>query len=556
MTRFLLLALLIGALVSSDRPVSASDLPEHTLAFGGDVFVGRRLNYALESPEARGRIFGDLRDILRDADLALVNSEGVVALGGRVADKGESRPFYLRAQPGLIDVFVDAGIDVVALGNNHSGDYGPEALREYLDRLRLAGLSYTGAGYDADDAMLPSYHRVGDTVIALVGADMTYTKMFRAEADNPGSLYFEATHTGQRVDEALATLRRILAEARRHADVVLFTPHWGRNRVARPTRTIRQFAREVIDLGYDGLLGHSSHVIHGVEVIDGKPVIYDAGNLVLDYGGDDWEHRGMLWTLTFTRAGVTAIRGVPVDVQGNRSRRAQGPVRARALADLRERSREMGTELTIRDGMAHLSLDPGGLRGPASRADAPLPTHPMPAAVRLAPRDTVVDALPADVTAADVAYDNGISIIGYRRLHDELEEPRGAQALLLYLRTDRTLDRSYRLSLRTEQRRDDGTTEVRRESHLPGDWVYPTTLWTPGEIVQDIFVYRVRQRAPGTVAFSVALHDGDEALVPIRSSIPLIDGAYVALGSSRFSPRARPAVEYLLDHLDQRAPTR
>ena len=532
---------------------AAEDQPSHTLAFGGDVFVGRRLNYALESPGARVQIFGDLRDILRGADLALVNSEGVVSQGGQVVNKRESRPFYFRAQPGLIDVFVEAGIDVVTLGNNHSGDYGPEALREYLDRLRLAGMSYTGAGYNLEDARLPSYHRVGDTVIALVGADMTHTAVFRAQKEKPGSLYFEATHRGKRVGHALAILGQILTEARRHADVVLFSPHWGKNRVDRPTRRIRRFARKVIELGYDGILGHSSHVIHGVEIIDGKPVIYDAGNLVLDYGGNDWEHRGMLWLLTFTRAGVTEMRGIPVEIRKNQSRRAQGKVRTKALEELRKRSRDMGTVLTIRDGAVHLTLDPGGRRGPGSEAQAPLPAHPIPAALRKAPRDSVVDAVPADATAVEVTYDNGVSILGYKLLHDELEEPRGAQAMLLYLRADRKLSRSYRLTLRTERQRGDGTIQVRHDSHLPGDWAHPTTLWEPGDIIQDVLVYRVRQRAPGTVKFFVALRDGNKTLVPSRSNVPLKDGAYVPLGHSQFSSRARRAIEYLIEFRERQA---
>jgi hypothetical protein len=167
-----------------------------------------------------------------------------------------------------------------------------------------------------------------------------------------------------------------------------------------------------------------------------------------------------------------------------------------------------------------------------------------------------VDELPPEVTSLDVEYDNGVSFIGYKLLHDKLEEPLGAQSLVLYLQTEKKLERSYRLNLRTERRRADGTTKVKRESHLPGDWVYPTTLWTPGEIVQDIFVYRIRQRAPGTVEISVALHDGDKVLVPKRSDVTLIDGAYVPLGISRFSSQTRPAMAYLLEYRKRRSTAR
>jgi poly-gamma-glutamate synthesis protein (capsule biosynthesis protein) len=237
-----------------------SDLETHTIIYGGDFTLGRRLNEALWDPEARGRILGDVEPLLREADLALVNAEGVIALGGRFNDKGEPRPYLFRAHPAAIDVLSRAGIDLVTVGNNHAVDYGPEALTEMLDRLSLAGIGAFGGGHDLADARRPAYRRLGDTGVAFVGADFTVSAKYRATEGRAGILYYDAFRDGRQEDEIVADLTRIHDEARRHAQVVLLSPHWGDNMIDRPAPHLRSLARRLIEAGYDGILGHSAHV--------------------------------------------------------------------------------------------------------------------------------------------------------------------------------------------------------------------------------------------------------------------------------------------------------
>jgi hypothetical protein len=50
-----------------------------------------------------------------------------------------------------------------------------------------------------------------------------------------------------------------------------------------PRRRFQAFARAAIDGGVDVIHGHSAHVVQGVEIYKGRPILYDTGNFVDDY---------------------------------------------------------------------------------------------------------------------------------------------------------------------------------------------------------------------------------------------------------------------------------
>lgn len=504
-------------------------LTEHTLGFGGDLMLGRRINVALFDPEARDAALADLAPVLLDSDLTLVNGEGVISGGGAFGDKGEPRPHQYRAHPDAIALLVAAGVDVVAAGNNHAGDYGPDALREELDRLRIAGLDYTGAGHDLADARTPAYRRIGDTIVAFVGADLTMAERFAATAERPGILHLPGMRA-DRADDVVAALTEILSVARRHAHVVLFTPHWGDNFIEAPSGLTRTLARRLIDAGYDGILGHSAHVVQGIEIIDGRPVIYDAGNLLSDYGAGP----GVVWQLRFTRAGITRVTAWPIEQNTNRTTFAKRTADA-TLEKLRSASSALGTALVVENGTATAACDPAGVAG----ASAEPPARPVPAAVRAAPAAILVDALPAGATPIEVAWPNGVRLLGYDLLLERLPVPKAGQVVTLYL--DASAQPSRELRIRLEAR---GVEKRETEEHIPGDWLLPGDQWPLGQLLRDRTLMRLTLAAEGVVEFFVGLKDG-ELLEPATGARR--DGRLVYLGSATYTPGAPRLFEVLAE---------
>lgn len=505
----MLLALLLGC--------TPEDLPVHHLVMGGDVMLGRRINVALADPAQAGAILAALTPQLSAADLALVNGEGVIALGGTYADKGEPRPHQHHALPEAVEVLRAAGVDVVTMGNNHAGDYGPAALVEARDRLQAAGIDVAGAGQDLAEARSPVYRRVGDVVVAIVGAELTMAGAHAAGPDHAGIFHLDGADP-DRQQEVVDTLLAIEAEARAHAQVVVFSPHWGENFVTEPTPLMRAIAHALVDGGYDAILGHSAHVLHGVEVYEGRPIAYDAGDLVMDYGGGDAAHQAMLYDLAFTRAGVVSLSALPIFLETNQTAPATGRMKETILADWTARSEALGTTVEVVDGVGRVACKPGGIEGPAATTDPP--TRAAPPAVRLAPDEVVLDTLPPTARPAAVAWPTlGLRLLGTELLLDHLRTPKAGNIVRLYFQAERPLPRDLVVRI--------GTTDSSPDSmddHLPGDWLLPGDRWPVGRIVQDRYLTRMLGEPSGEVTYAAGILVGGRVVAPAEADRPVVDG--------------------------------
>ncbi len=488
--------------------------------------LGRRMNLALWDEVAAARVLADVAPLFEAADIALVNAEGVISLGGSPWDKGEPRPHQHHAAPAAIDVLTRAGVDVVTLGNNHAGDYGPWALREMTDRLRLAGIDYAGAGLDAADARRPAYRRVGDVVVAIVGAELTLAKGHSATRDRPGIFHLEGM-AASRKDEVVQALLAVEAEARAHAQVVILSPHWGENFKTAPTELTRSIAHALIDGGYDAILGHSSHFPQGVELYQGRPIAYDAGDLAMDYGGDDEAHQGLIYDLRFTRAGVTGLEVRPIFLRTNETSLADTKWSKVILGNWQTRSAALDTTVEVQGGVGSLRCDPGGASGPERVTDPP--ERPLPPALRLAPDETLLDALPATATAADLRWPSlGLRLVGHELTLHRLRIPKAGNLIRAYFVADQALPEGLMIRIDTAGR---STGEI--DDHIPGDWMLPGPRWPVGRIVQDRTLLRLVGAPEGTVTFRLGvLLNG--ALVPAEGSTLPIEGGMAVLGAAPY----------------------
>ncbi len=526
-----LLCLCVALLLSCKRGADTKNLPVHTLIYGGDITIARNLNTVLFDKKSRDRMMSGIAPLLRKADVALGNAEGVISEGGRFTDKGEPRPHMYRTGPKMIDALKDAGIDVVTVGNNHAGDYGAAAYTEMLDRLTSAGIGYAGGGENLSDARTPFYKKVGDTVLAVVGGDITITEPLKALPNRAGPLFF-GMFMRSSVDESadlIPELTAILKEARKHAQVVVFSPHWGDNWLTEPSAGVRGVAKKIIGLGYDGIIGHSAHLFQGVELIDGKPVIYDAGNMLLDYGGGDDAHRGFLWELEFNRAGITKITGHPIWMNSRSTVLAKGDVRDKILEDLDERSKALGTRVKIENGTATLTCNPGGLEGPDTASDPP--TRRV-TSIRKAPSDMVLDELPEHATKVDVRYEGGIRLVGYELVVPEHSVPKGGQFAILYWTADEPQKTNYHIDLQARIKNLDSGEETKAVSpHWPGDWILPSTKWPVGKIIKDWTLFRMTLPKNSEIKYYTGLFN-KKLLTPISSDVELFEDNLIPIGTA------------------------
>lgn len=507
-----------GRSMRKDPPRSEELAGLRTLAFGGDTQLGRRLN---AHAERRGfeKPFRGIRDALVQADMAVVNLECAIGAAGVArVKKGEGRSYHFRARPENVRILVEAGIDVVSLANNHAMDYGPGALAEGIEILKRAHIAPVGAGLNLDEATAPVYRRAGDAVVAVVGLD---TKMGDCGAgpDSPGTNHMSVKNE----DALIRRVRNQVSRAREHANLVFLAVHWGRNQDKNPRRQLRGLGRRLIrESGLDGILGSGSHGTQGIEVVDGRPVIWGPGNLLWD-SARGTKRLTMVVAFHFNTDGVVWVETVPVAVRDGWVSYADPEDARRFLEELKQQCAELGTPLLVRDDRGwipvSIGLRPEGFRTPGSPKSGNLPGElsrterilPKPLSSR--PPDVVLSELPASAVPLRVQFDHGIELLGYE-MPNEWSKKAGF-LMSTYWTAAEPLAESYDIHIHATPL--DGEKSFREGGHQPGDWSYSTRQWQKGEVIRDAVFVRAKGCAKGAYELSVQLK-GRKGPVPVTGN--------------------------------------
>jgi poly-gamma-glutamate synthesis protein (capsule biosynthesis protein) len=130
--------------------------------------------------------------------------------------------------------------------------------------------------------------------------------------------------------------------------------------LSRPSAEFQRFARATIDAGADLYLGHSAHVLQGIEVYRGKPIFYDAGDFVDDYAVDP-ELRNDRSALILCDLGVTGVKAVcllPTLIDDCQVNLATGDDFAAVATRLQRLSAESGTRLEVNGTAIEVQFSP------------------------------------------------------------------------------------------------------------------------------------------------------------------------------------------------------
>ncbi len=341
--------------------------PGRTLIFCGDTMLGRTVNERVRDA-GRMAVWKDVLPTLWSADLVLVNLECALTRHRTEWTDGERKAFYFRADPSAVETLVAAGIDFASLANNHVLDYGVEGLRETIEVLDAAGIAHAGAGMDLAAASRPARLDADGMRVAVV-ACADHPEAWAADTGRPGIRF---VRIGSETD--LERIARSLSEARAGADLVVLTLHWGPNMRDRPTKEFRRFARAAIDAGADVVWGHSAHVVQGIELHRGRPILYDTGELVDDYAVDPELRNdiGALFQAHVRGPIVDEVAVLPLRIDDMRTGRAADEDRAWFVRKFTASSAQLGTAVEDRpDGWLVArrgSGSPGAASTPAAGA--------------------------------------------------------------------------------------------------------------------------------------------------------------------------------------------
>ena len=302
--RYLLRARSADGLVAKRIAVRSRNV---TLASVGDVNLGN-------GPGGYIARFGvrypwtSVAPALRRADVAFGNLECAVSNRGVPVPK----EFNFRGRPSALKAMSTfAGFDVLNLANNHSGDYGTGALLDTVKLVRSFGMAAVGAGGSLGSASEPRVVERLGLKIAFVGFSDILPASFFAGPGRPG--------TQQATTE---NIRASVARAKRRADVVIATFHWGVERATVEDVRQRAFATEALAAGATAVIGAHPHVLQPIRKVGARRLVaYSLGNFVFGAGSPGTTSTGILELKLSTRG-----------VEGSRFRRAViGATRPRLL---------------------------------------------------------------------------------------------------------------------------------------------------------------------------------------------------------------------------------
>ena len=82
----------------------------------------------------------------------------------------------------------------------------------------------------------------------------------------------------------LEEITAVVRNASEQADYVIVTIHAHEGYMQRwqPAEFLETFAHAVMDAGADVFVGHGPHILRGVEIYNGKPILYSVGNFIYE----------------------------------------------------------------------------------------------------------------------------------------------------------------------------------------------------------------------------------------------------------------------------------
>lgn len=238
---------------------------------------------------------GLVRSVLADADIRFAQVERVYS--GRGALQLHSNGAHSRVKPHLASVFTDCGFNIVSLASNHAMDWGEAALLDTVELFRGKGIHVVGAGSNLREARAPAIIDINGVKTAFLAYCSILQTGYAAGPDRAGiapmraHTYYEAFDYQAGVpprvvtvpyEEDLAGLVEDIGAARKMADAVVVSLHWGIHYIPRMIADYQvTVANAAFNAGADLILGHHAHTPKAIGVAHGKVCFYSLSNFIM-----------------------------------------------------------------------------------------------------------------------------------------------------------------------------------------------------------------------------------------------------------------------------------
>ena len=258
-----------------NTPLNLTTL-ESTVILTGDIMLGRSVMSVSLAKNNPNYPFEKIVDTLKNADLVFGNLENPIIANCPKSDSG----FKFCADPKMIQGLNYAGIDIVNLANNHTGNYGEGGITQTENYLKNAGLNYVGTDN-------------------LIVKEVNGIKF--------GFLGFNFIDHQPRDSDY-----RLIKDSKKEVDVLMVMVHWGREYSPAPTKNQELMAKDLVSAGADVIVGSHPHWVQKTDYVDGRPIFYSLGNFVFDQPWSEETKNGLAIRLTYRDNKLLNIEKLPI----------------------------------------------------------------------------------------------------------------------------------------------------------------------------------------------------------------------------------------------------
>ncbi|WP_082232225.1 CapA family protein [Halobacillus massiliensis] len=364
---------------SNTRP----DNVDYRVSMVGDMMLGRHVQEAADrSGESIGRVFDYVTPYFQESDYSTGNFESPIidAENPEIESQMEdyelhNKNIHLYSNKGAEQAIVDAGFNSVNMANNHAMDYGNLSLTETLKHMETVDLDLLGIGEvldsgeargdvenpehleDVKDAGEIKYFDINENYkAAILGFTDVYVSGYSA-GDYVG---------GVLTNDGLNVLQDRIREAKEQADIVIVHSHWGEEYQVGSSREQENLAWLMTDIGADIIIGHHSHVLEPVSIVEtanNKSLVMNSlGNFVFDQG---WSRtkESTLAQLDFLDDGSVDLSFVPMQISDTRPRETSGILKPyRDYRIYRTLRKEIDRDLwRVEDGRLKIDVEKAGV---------------------------------------------------------------------------------------------------------------------------------------------------------------------------------------------------
>ena len=219
----------------------------------------------------------NFRELFSKDDITIANLETAIT------DADESyrvkKVFNFKAPAEYLKILTGSSIDVVNIANNHIYDYGEKGYQDTKNNL--------------NNVNLPFY-----------GIDNYYIYEIKGLRIGMAGLYCAEDQVADCKPDTLKALNYLKSQ---NVDMIIMTYHWGIELAFQQSKSQESLAHYAIDNGADLIIGHHTHCLQGIELYNGKYIVYSLGNFTFGGHWNPTYYETMVFhtDLTFTNKKLT-----------------------------------------------------------------------------------------------------------------------------------------------------------------------------------------------------------------------------------------------------------